>query len=134
MKNLIFLFTVLFTVLSVNSQQIDQNQKDYLMQRSNKQKTAAWILVGAGTAAAIVGAIGFEDSWDDTSNSTTDIYGGLLIAGVVADLVSIPFFISSGANKRKAASISVSYENYSLQQYGLNNLFATPSIGLKIQF
>ncbi len=41
------------------------------------------------------GAIGFDDSWDSGSNSATDTYGFLMLGGIVSDIVSIPFFISS---------------------------------------
>ena len=96
--------------ISLNVYQTDQNQqrtKEYYFEKSKRKKTTAWILLGAGTAMAIGGAIGFDNSWDKSSEYTkTDIFGFITLAGIISDLVSIPFFISSAKNKKKALSIT----------------------------
>lgn len=76
---------------------------DYL-QKSRNQKTAAWVLLGGGTAL-----IGTGFLIGDSKNSTFDdaatgaILGGI---GVLSALGSIPLFIASGKNKRKAMKAS----------------------------
>lgn len=83
-----------------------QSKESYL-NKSKNQRKVAWILLGAGTALAVVGGIGFDSTWDDSdSYSTTDIFGFVLTAGIIADLVSIPFFISSHHNKKHASTLS----------------------------
>jgi hypothetical protein len=78
-------------------------QTDYLT-KSKNQKTGAWVLLGGGTA--LIGA-GFLIG--DSKNSTFDdaAMGAFLGAiGVLSAIVSIPLFITSGKNKRKAMNSS----------------------------
>ena len=74
-------------------------QKDYL-QKSKHQKTAAWILLGGGTALIATGIIvgTGEDAY------FTDAAGGAAVAGIglLSTIASIPLFIASGKNKKKA--------------------------------
>ena len=72
---------------------------DYLV-KSKNQKTAAWVLLGGGTA--LIG-IGFLIG--DNKNSTfDDAATGALLGGIgfLSTIGSIPLFIASGKNKRKA--------------------------------
>src|SRR6187455_2516654 len=72
---------------------------DYLL-KSKNQKTAAWVLLGGGTA--LIG-IGFLIG--DSKNATFDdaatgaVLGGI---GLLSTIGSIPLFIASGKNKRRA--------------------------------
>ncbi len=86
--------------------------KDFYIQKSKNQNTAGWILLVSGTVMTVGGLIAFDKSWDKPSYTATDIYGFITLAGVVADLISIPLFISAGVNKRKAASLSIKFQNY----------------------
>jgi len=76
---------------------------DYLA-KSKNQKTAAWVLLGGGTA--LIGA-GFligdskNSSFDDAA--TGAVLGGI---GVLSAIGSIPLFIASGKNKKKALNMS----------------------------
>jgi hypothetical protein len=104
-------------------------KQDYL-KKSKDQKTAAWVLLGGGTVMIGTGfLIGArkESSFDDAAT-------GFIIAvvGVVSDIGSIPLFIASGRNKRKA--IRISFRNETAPQL-LKNSFAyrsVPSVTLKI--
>ena len=74
--------------------------KTHYMEKSKNQKTAAWVLLGGGTA--LIG-IGFLIG--DNKNSTfDDAATGALLAGigVLSTIASIPLFIASGKNKRRA--------------------------------
>jgi hypothetical protein len=86
------------------------DRQDYL-EKSRNQKKAGWIMLGAGTLMAVVGGVIFNNTYDSDSYASTDIGGGLLLGGIVVDLASIPFFISSAKNARKAAEISFHYQN-----------------------
>lgn len=107
MKNIYFLL-ILFTTATLFSQNTPNPEytKEYYLQKSKDQNKTAWILLSTGTVIGVVGLIGFGNSWDDSSNSSTDIYGFLFLGGVISTLGSIPLFISSGRNARKAATIS----------------------------
>ena len=88
---------------------------DYLV-KSKNQKTAAWVLLGGGSA--LIG-IGFLIG--DSKNSTFDdaatgaVLGGI---GFLSTIGSIPLFIASGKNKRKAmkATTSIKMESIPLHQ------------------
>jgi hypothetical protein len=69
---------------------------DYLA-KSKSQKTAAFIFLGIGVTALTVAAVGDLDF---------DALGTLVIVGGVATVVSIPLFIASGKNKRRAMKAS----------------------------
>src|SRR6188508_2002901 len=83
---------------------------DYLL-KSKNQKTAAWVLLGGGTALIGVGFL-----IGDSKNSTFDdaatgaVLGGI---GFLSAIGSIPLFIASGKNKRKAmqATTFIKMEN-----------------------
>jgi len=88
---------------------------DYLV-KSKNQKTAAWVLLGGGTA--LIG-IGFLIG--DNKNSTfDDAATGALLGGIgfLSTIGSIPLFIASGKNKRKAmkATTSIKMETIPLHQ------------------
>ena len=112
--------SIFLVILFVAMQSFGQNQsllkEDYL-QKSKSQKTTGWVLLAGGTTLAVVGAIIFSDS-DDWWSSDLDTGGFLMLGGVAVDLASIPFFISSAKNARKAATISFNYQKmYFPQQH-----------------
>lgn len=78
------------------------NKQDYL-KKSKTQKTTAWVLVGGGIAM-MAGAVLINLSDGLYTNSSKGI--GLFYTGTATTLLSIPFFISSGKNKRKARRMS----------------------------
>lgn len=107
MKKIFLLLTISLFTLSLFSQTINPTlTKDYYLQKSRKQNKTASILLAGGTLMAVLGALSFNTSYDSGSHSSTDTSGFILLGGVLADLISIPFFISSAKNARMAASIS----------------------------
>lgn len=104
------------TTLNMSTHKVDANA---LLQKSKKQKTAAWLLMGGGAGIAIAGfSIISNDASKDLSDAFTTIFSFgyitpaqhkhsaagpiLAIAGTGAMLGSIPLFISASKNKRKA--------------------------------
>ncbi|MBK8711572.1 MAG: hypothetical protein IPL97_06860 [Niastella sp.] len=79
---------------------------DYL-QKSKKQKTAAWSLLGGGFALG-VGAIILDVSSDWTKSETP--YLVAIYTGCASMIGSIPLFIASARNKRKAMDVSTYFE------------------------
>ncbi|MEO7961623.1 MAG: hypothetical protein ABIR19_08745 [Ginsengibacter sp.] len=88
------------------------------MKKAKSQRTIAWVLLGGGTALLFGGAVisvntyGFSDranAWDYVA-----------VTGLVADIVSIPFFISAHQNKKKAASVA--FTNQKIILIGKNNI------------
>ncbi|KIA87638.1 hypothetical protein [Flavobacterium sp. AED] len=134
-KTITVLMLLLFTV-NAFSQTIPNNEfsKKYYLKKSKNQKTTGWILLSGGTLMTVVGVIGFSDSWYSSSNSTTDTYGFIMLGGVVSGLGSIPFFIMSGNNARKAATISLSNQPVFSPMQGSLVLNSQPGLSVKITF
>ena len=88
---------------------------DYL-QKSKRQKTAAWILLGGGTSLVITGVIVRANKINNdgaggivtayTSTSGVWLFG----TGLVSMASSIPFFIASSKNKKKAMTMAASFK------------------------
>lgn len=134
-KTITFLMLFLFSVNAFN-QTIPNNEfsKEYYLKKSKNQKTTGWILLSGGTLMTVVGVIGFSDSWYSSSNSTTDAYGIIMLGGVVSGLGSIPFFIMSGNNARKAATISLINQPVFSPMQGSLVLNSQPALSVKITF
>ena len=105
-KNLIYFLLLTLPATSfcqVTNDSVPAVKTNYLA-KSKNQKTAAWILLGGGTALISTGFL-----VGDSKNSTfDDAAAGALLAGigVLSAIGSIPLFIASGKNKRKAMKAS----------------------------
>jgi len=71
------------------------------MQKSKKQKTAAFVLLGGGAALAVVGTAIGSSSWDDEiasivgegENDNSYMAGGIMmVTGLAAMVGSVPLF------------------------------------------
>jgi hypothetical protein len=94
---------------------------DYL-QKSKNQRTAAWVLLGGGIAMTVTGTVIYGNAYDKAAED--DPFGTLVsfgtnvnptgaiiaTAGLLAAASSIPFFIASGKNKRRARAVSTGFK------------------------
>ena len=138
MRKILLLLSVLcFAVASFSQVNPDKTtSKDYYLQKSKNQKTVGWVLLAGGTGMIVAGIL-----VADNNNDPEDLgYGpnfeagaGVATAGLAADLLSIPFFISSARNARKAATIS--FNNQKIMFPGQESFVVKtqPSISLKIK-
>ena len=111
--------------------------KDYYLTKSKNQKTAGYILAGGGAALIISGLIvGNSDNNTDPNEldfgPNFDVGLWLVGGGLASGAASIPFFISSGNNARKAATIGVSHQKIKMPQWNGQVTFLQPAISLKI--
>jgi len=139
MKEAIVSIVLLITAAATFCQQTNSPpivaKQDYLL-KSKKQKKAAKILLGGGGALTLTGILlsvsTAGGALDPASKDNSSLAAGLGYGGAVIMAGSIPFFISSSKNKRKAMSIS--FKNQSL--LGLKNggfaYKVVPSVSLKI--
>ena len=110
-----------------------------LRQISQNQKKAAWTLLAVGTTMVIVGIGGIAATWGSSSGldpgytTGSEIFGYMMLGGIVADLVSIPIFISSWLYKRKAMTLSISHQKFHLPQ-NPTCLKINPTLSLRITF
>jgi hypothetical protein len=153
MKKLTTLLLLSLLFFNCISQQTNPSpsltKQDYL-KKSKKEKTTAWILAGGGLAmSAVTLTIAANQSADATNNflatllslaennGTTvthdfSVLGVLFYIGAAGTIASIPMFVSSSKDKRKA--MSMSFSNQALPQICDNSFVhhAIPSIKLKI--
>lgn len=88
-----------------------QTQYDFYRLKQKRQKTAAWICLGGGAVLTITGLTltgnsrGKIDDVEEFGQRLSEGFSGtvLTIVGGASSLASIPLFISSGKNKRKAS-------------------------------
>ena len=109
MKKTIISAMILLFAMSSFSQQTNLKQTltltDYL-KKSKNQKTAAWILLGGGTALIVTGLLIGTQNEASLDNAATG--GVIVVAGAASVIGSIPLFIASGKNKRRGMA-AVSY-------------------------
>ena len=147
MKKVTIISCLLVWVTISFSQQADPPQpvvqKD-LLKKSKNQKKAAWILLGAGGAFIITDLIiprgeskGFTGSYYGIPNIVEEykndgIKRAFGVTGVVSVLVSIPLFLASGKNKRKAMKMSFKFQKAPQIQNTVKANRTIPSLNLKI--
>ena len=145
---IIFSLLLVFATTSFCQQTVQKHslpQADYL-QKSKKQKKTAMIFLGGGAALIVTSLLIPQgeptgSQFDPISGGIYEghkndgIKGALGLTGVVSMLGSIPFFIASGKNKKKAnnASAFINIERTQVWQGTsiINQSF--PAIGLKIK-
>jgi hypothetical protein len=134
MKRIIFSLALLLLVVKLFAQTETSKpiSKDFYLKKSKTQKTIAWSLLVGGTVMAVAGGASFDNSWNSGSYTATDVSGFIMLAGVVADIASIPFFISSGKNKKRALSVALNNQKIFVPQLKAFKLNTQPSLALKI--
>lgn len=117
--------------------------KEEYLKKSKKQKTAAFVLLGGGAALTVTGtAIAASRVYNEIGsiitegeNDDTYVAGGIMVAtGLAAMVGSVPLFIASGRNKRKAAKITaaIKLENRQLLLGQFISMRSYPAASVKI--
>jgi hypothetical protein len=102
-----FLAMIFLVLISFVHARQTMSTKDELLRRSKHQKTAGFVLLGAGVLLFAIAAPG-EVSFGEAAI--------LAVGGGAAVLGSIPLFLASGRNKRMAMRMTTSFR---LQQFPL---------------
>jgi len=140
-KKLLFLLCFLY-FSNISAQYDDSTSRQeasILYNKANKQRSAGWILLGGGAGVAVAGlVIGASSFWPNLiegDHTGIEVGGAMMITGLAGIAGSIPFFIASGKNKRKAeALVFIKMENSSyVSQYSITKL-KYPAITLSISF
>lgn len=125
----------------VSAQKIDtSNNKsprvmyDFYMQKHKTNTITGWTLLGSGVVMFTIGGKLFADNGFGifSSNNKSDVGAGIMLAGVVTGLASIPFLISARNNKMKA-DLSLKTGSVALGDRSPGN-FNYAAISLKIKF
>ena len=124
MKKLVSLSLLLILSVMVFGQQdpifVPETTKQDYLKKSKNQKRAAWVLLGLGSLSVLVGSIEVNPNYGESTNRPFLVIGGLVTAAA-----SIPNFIASKRNKKKAMGLS--FNNYRVPQMRKNN-FAYSSV------
>ncbi len=102
--------------------------EDYL-KKSNDQKSTGWVMLSGGILMMSIGTLIITGKGVLAAGEGDAI---LPLLGFATTIGSIPFFMSSGNNKRKAATIRL--ENQPAPVIGQNHFFlnAHPALTVKI--
>jgi len=127
---LISCFLVL-TVASYSQQNHPSKPLTYddYMKKSKDQKNAGWLMLGGGVLMISVGTLIIFGKGIFGADDTDSI---LPLVGAGTAIGSIPFFISSGNNKRKAGHINLGFQPETFPGQSPIILGAQPAITIKI--
>jgi|SRR5688572_4627766 len=139
MKKIITCLVILaFSATSFCQQNVQKQslaKTDYL-QKSKKQKTFAWILLGGGATLVLTGIIIpkgdlVQEGWYFSSYENDGVKGTFELIGLVSMIGSIPFFTASKKNNKRAMSFA--FKNETATQLVKRNLIyrSVPSLNLK---
>ena len=103
-----------------------------MIANAKKQKKTGFILLGSGLVATGAGLLIAANSNVLSDDGGFGTGAGLVLVGSVTTVVSIPYLISSGVNKRKAAAY-VQIGNYQMIDFKSQNSKLV-SAGLKFEF
>lgn len=141
MKKIIFSLALLLFVFNLFSQApaIPNHSRDYYLKKSKNQKKTANILLAGGavcilTAFLIPKGEVTNVGYFTTEHSNDGIRGALGGVGGLSMLGSIPFYILSSKNKRKANPATISFNNQNVLSPQQNTfvLKTQPTLTLKI--
>ena len=109
-----------------------KHTQDYYLQKSKNQQSGAWVLVGCGSALIAGGVLGANNA---TSFSGVGAGGIAAVLGGITMLTSVPLFLASGRNKRKAipAAASIKMEKTALPLTTGFSRASFTALNLKIQ-
>jgi len=98
----LLLILFLFTVRSF-AQEFTPN-KEYYLQKSKKEKKSAFIILGIGMATTVTGVLVYANNKDyhDLAYDYRSLGRLTTVVGIVWTSASIPLFIKSAKNKKKA--------------------------------
>lgn len=130
MNKIIFFATFFLLSAPSFSQQVTHSQlpahENYL-KKSKTQKTVGWILLGGGATMITASLLIMNNKVNEdplgvlvSDEASASVILGL--GGIASALASIPFFIASGKNKRRAAAVSFKMEKANIvNQWAFSN-------------
>jgi hypothetical protein len=102
----ISLLIIGFCLNAITAMSQEPTREQYL-QESREQRRTAWIFLGGGLVASVVGLslINVAGTTDGDVNNTPG--AALFLSGIAATGISIPLFIRASKNKHRAMSVSI---------------------------
>ncbi len=144
MKNLLLILLLTCFFESSFAQELARDSSNtisketLLLKRKKQKKTANILLISGGSLIVISGivAIGeatvFVTSWGSNEENIGKASAAVFTAGLLVSAASIPFYISAGKNKRKAAALSFHQQKIPYLQKSTVATSLIPALSLKI--
>jgi len=132
----LLLLSILATCSSFGQEISPELQKEVLSNRAHKQKRTARIMIAVGIPVTTLGVVAYfaeKNSKPDFLDFSGE-FTAIAVAGAVMTLSSIPYFISSGVNKRKAQSIELTINTQPFINSEFHQLALKPQTSFKIAF
>ncbi|WP_130274924.1 hypothetical protein [Cecembia calidifontis] len=112
------------------------SKQDYL-DKSRRQKTTGFIMLGGGVAMVTAGSILFSENFilfgaSNADDNAAAIGAAMVVVGGLATIGSIPLFISAGNNKRKSSELSFKNLPSNIPKYSGNIPRSIPSVTYSI--
>jgi hypothetical protein len=136
----LILLNLALTSFGQMKRQVPILTSDEYMEKSKKQNTAAWIMLGGGTALFIIGrfiippgeSVGNYASAFGAMNENDGLKLAIAGPGLIAMIAGPLTLIESGRNKKRAMAVSIKINN--APQLQKNSLVQEniPSLNLKI--
>ena len=108
-KYILLLLMAAWSTFSIAQNARQPTKEDYL-RKSRTQKVLGWVCAGTGTALIIGGVSTINNNRQDNLRDlfNTDFWNGsaMVVLGGLVGLGSIPLFIGSSHNAKKAAALS----------------------------
>ena len=113
----------------------DNLSRQELLNQSKKEKTTAFVLLGAGAVATAVGAALVGENFcifgcTDSADRALAVGTGLFVGGGVAMLASIPVFISASQKSKRAYRIQAVNEPLLIPRAVYSNPGSYPALRL----
>jgi hypothetical protein len=115
--------------------------RDFLLQKAKKQKKAGVIMLSAGGATALVGTIlvfanadkELVNVFTEDKNDAGFVIGTMmLLTGSASVIGSIPLFIASSKNYKKAdARVSLDFRNLRVPGFQQQTMITYPALSVK---
>lgn len=141
MKKIVLIVLLVSISFSSYSQRItkDMSEANHYLEKSKKQKTAAWILLSGGTVMCASGYVAFIYEGlqgDGIYGTKAKIAVAIFYAGGAAIIGSIPLFIASARNKgiSMSATAGLKMESNISQLLPSFAKASYPALSLKINF
>ena len=108
---------------------IPEITKAEYLKKSKKQKTTAWVLLGAGSLSLLLASIEVNPDYGESTNRAF-----LAIGGLVMIVASVPTFTASARNKKRGMSMSFKNDTVPRLRHNTLSYSSIPSISLKLGF
>ncbi len=134
MKKIVFSVAFLLFVVKLFSQ-TPALSKDHYLRKSKNQKKVATILLAGGAASILTGALISRGEPGFVFDENDGIKMTFVGIGTLSMLASIPFYIASSKNKRRANAATLSFNNQKVIFLQQNTfvLKMQPALTLKIK-